>query len=79
MAPSEPCSRRNVLHRLLTYDVLPRAGVIGAGTGNIIACAGAPAEAGNCAAEAHIAAIAAHLFNGCNGFFALAEADEKPA
>jgi hypothetical protein len=44
MAPSEPCSRRNVLHRLLTNDVLPRAGVIGAGTGNIIYCAGATPE-----------------------------------
>ena len=75
MAPSEPF----VLHRLLTYDVVPRAGVIGAGTGNIISCAGAPAETGNCAAEAHIGCIVAHLFNRCNGFFALAEADEKPA
>jgi len=33
---------KELLHRLLTYDVLPRAGVIGAGTGNIICCAGAP-------------------------------------
>jgi hypothetical protein len=70
MAPSEPC----VLHRLLTYDVLPRAGVIGAGTGNIIYCAGAPAEAGNCAAEAHIGASVAHLFNAVN---VLAEAAQK--
>src|SRR5262245_53343728 len=30
--------RAKKLHKRQTYDVLPRAGVIGAGTSNIIAC-----------------------------------------
>ena len=36
--------RAIVLHKRLTYDVLPRTGVIGAGTGNIIYCQRAALE-----------------------------------
>jgi len=43
-------------------------------TANISCCSGAAAEAGNCAAEAHIACIIAHSFNGFNGIFDLAKA-----
>jgi len=45
-----------------------------AATAYISCCSGAPAEAGNCAAEAHIALIIAHSFGVCNGFFVLAKA-----
>jgi hypothetical protein len=64
---------------LLIYDVLPRAGVIGAGTGNIICCASAPPEGGSCAAEAHIACIIAHPFNAFNRYFVAGiRHNEKP-
>jgi hypothetical protein len=44
---------KELLHRLLTYDVLPRAGVIGAGTGNIICCAGATPKGVTAARRLH--------------------------
>ncbi len=46
----------------------------GAATGNISCCSGAPVETAICAAEAQIGFSVAHSFDGCNGFFALAQA-----
>ena len=49
----------------------------GSTTSNISYCSGAPAEAGNCAAEAHSAHIIVHSFTVRNANFALAEAGRE--
>ena len=77
LAPEGPVRAKKLHHYIGTPDMFYAAQGLGTATANTSYCSGAAAEAGNCAAEAHIAPIIAHSFNRFNASFVLAKAERN--
>jgi len=78
LAPEGPVRAKKLHHYIGPPNMFCAAQGLGTATDNISYCSGATAEAGNCAAAAHIVPIIAHSFNRFNASFVLAKAERNP-